>query len=108
MFWCVLDGVLFNTEKDVLIGGVYMPPEGTPYASRYSFSDIENEILNINSAEEYHILLLGDFNAHTGSSCDFIEDMYDTTLPHLWNTETALNVERIPNLSDLGIQTERT
>jgi hypothetical protein len=48
----------------LLLGCVYIPPENSKYASKEGFSEIEDEILQLQS-NNCNIALLGDFNAKT-------------------------------------------
>ena len=57
-----------NCEPFVL-SLVYVSPENSPYSSRQTFIDIENDICNKIIAEP-NILILGDFNAYTSNKCD--------------------------------------
>ncbi len=77
--WLCLDKMLFGTEKDVLLGNVYMPPHNSPYAYQDMFADLEMSLLEMNYAN-YHVILVGDFNAHTSDCVDYInlqEDVLD-------------------------------
>ena len=68
--WCRIDKFLFNAEKDLLICGIYIPPEKSPYFDEEIFNELENDIIYFSS--KGNILLLGDFNARTGKLDDFI------------------------------------
>ena len=68
---------MLGLQKDILLGGIYTPPEGTQYASQYCFADIEYDVVNLNCNKDYHILLSGDLNAHVGKDSDIIEIVTD-------------------------------
>ncbi|KAK7485563.1 hypothetical protein BaRGS_00023251, partial [Batillaria attramentaria] len=60
-------------DKDVLLGGVYIPPEGSRYSTIDLFDELENSLVdNVHRLDPY-ILLAGDFNAYTKLSDDFID-----------------------------------
>ena len=48
----------------LLLRCVYSPPENSKFASKEGFSEIEDEILQLQS-NNCNIALLGDFNAKT-------------------------------------------
>ena len=56
----------------MLFGAVYIPPESSSYSSVSIFDTIENDIVSLNSENNYKICLFGDFNAHTSTANDFI------------------------------------
>ena len=76
--WLSIDKSLFSTDKDILLGGVYTPPETSAYSSQYCFADIEQEMTDINSTNEFHVLLMGDFNAHTKNKTEFVDEEDNT------------------------------
>ena len=94
VLWCSIEQKLFGLHKDILIGGVYTPPEGTQYASQYCFADIENEIINLNCNDKYHVMLSGDFNAHIGVVNDLLENEYET------NEDTNFSFSNTYNLQE--------
>ena len=55
--------------EPLVLSLVYISPENSPYSSRQTFIDIENEICNT-IIREPNILILGDFNAYTSNKCD--------------------------------------
>lgn len=107
--WCTLDKSLFGTCKDILLGAVYTPPEGSRYASSYCYSDIENEILTLNADQSSHVLLLGDFNAHVANECDFIQcDDIDRVINFPADYESESATTRIGyKLTDFNISLSR-
>ena len=74
-----------------------VPPESSSYSSISIFDTIENDIISLNSENNYKIYLLCDFNAHTSTVNEFIY-----INEHI--TRQALN-KRL--LEDLGITTSR-
>ena len=80
--WCRIASNLFQTDKDILLCSVYIPPRDSPYFDPGIFTNLENDINNLKN--DYSIVLMGDFNARTGTENDFIvEDLmilYHTTI----------------------------
>ena len=68
--WIKLKSSLVNTENDVCIGCIYMPPEGSSYVidTCCPFTDLQEEISKIQCK---NIFLCGDFNARVGSLLDY-------------------------------------
>ena len=71
--WCKIDKSILGTEKDILLGGVYAPPEGSIYASQTCINEIESDIVNFTSVNDLHIVLAGDFNAHVSTASDLTD-----------------------------------
>ena len=70
-----LDKQFFGWENDIVLGSIYLSPEGSViYTEGKSGTEIlENYILKLlNSCTDYHLLLVGDFNSRTGNMDDFI------------------------------------
>lgn len=80
VFWFKLDKMLLNSTDDLLCGVVYIPPEGSRYASPDCFIEIEQELINITN-ESKCFCLMGDFNARVGHLNDFF--ISDDFLAHL-------------------------
>lgn len=72
VLWLSLDKKVLQTDHNVIFGIIYIPPEGSIYATVDAFSEVELEFQNINRTYEF-VCLLGDMNARTGNLCDFIE-----------------------------------
>ena len=69
--WISLDSSILQLDKDVLIGGIYVPPEGSEYVNRECFEDITNDMVSLN--DNKYVLLLGDFNGHTKCDDDIVK-----------------------------------
>ena len=72
ILWFKCSKELSKTDKPVIFGAVYIPPEYTKFASEDVFSDIEQEFLTFSNNSDC-TCLLGDFNARTSDENDFIE-----------------------------------
>jgi hypothetical protein len=70
VLWFTIASTYLSLEEDIFVGVVYIPPENTSYSSPGSFTQIENEYLDI-SRNYYYVALLGDFNGRTPDD-DFI------------------------------------
>ena len=65
--WIKVSKHLLGTDKDVIFGNIYIPPENTRYANPAPFEYLKDDILKF---DNYHICMVGDFNAHTGKGPD--------------------------------------
>ena len=68
-----------NIDKHLLLGCIYVPPEGSKYADADAFEEIESELLNFSSNDNC-FALIGDFNAKTKTLQDFVipdDDLID-------------------------------
>jgi hypothetical protein len=75
---------------DVLCGAVYFEPENSKYANSECFELLENEISNhLNT----NILIIGDFNARTGSLTDVISDDIYNPIENCDNNEVLSCVD---------------
>jgi len=54
-----------------VVGCIYIPPNSSPYYNEDQILILQNEITEMHTKHKL-ILLAGDFNAHTGTSKDFI------------------------------------
>ena len=78
--WCRIASNLFQTDKDILLCSVYIPPRDSPYFDPDIFTNLENDINNLKN--DYSIVLMGDFNARTGTENDFIVEGLNDFIPH--------------------------
>jgi exonuclease III len=63
--WLRLGCTITGYNHDILLGAIYIPPRQSVYSNVEMFTDLENELLNLRTNNEF-VLLCGDFNAHTG------------------------------------------
>ena len=70
VLWFRLSKSFVNTDEDVIFGIVYLPPEGSRYASSDCFLDIESELISISNDNKY-VCLMGDFNSRVGHLHDW-------------------------------------
>ena len=67
-----LDKSLTNTDKDVVLLHVYIPPKNSLYSDIQMF-DILEQVIITNNLDDNFILLNGDLNAHVQTRNDLIE-----------------------------------
>ena len=70
--WLILDKKLLGLDQDILLGNIYIPPEGTRYTKPEYFIEIENELAQL--CESRYVCLCGDMNGYTGTLADFLDD----------------------------------
>ena len=88
--WLTISIALTGFSKDLLVGGVYIPPEGSRYGSVDSFDDIEHELTRVLQHKDYLVLMIGDFNAHTKCLKDHFEIEPDNVM-HCYLPNDILN-----------------
>jgi hypothetical protein len=47
VLWFKLSKLVVNTDEDIICGIVYLPPEGSRYASPDCYLDMENELISL-------------------------------------------------------------
>ena len=63
---------LLRSQNKVMFGFVYIPPNQSKYYDNNSFGQLERDIINFQNSG-YSVVLLGDFNARTKTSIDYVE-----------------------------------
>ena len=89
IIWCRLDKQLLGLQADIFLAAVYLPPlQSQRKAGEDVISILEKEIHKYSTQGQ--ILLLGDFNARTGTLNDFIENDADDflTIHNTYNRDT--------------------
>ena len=76
--WLQTAGGLFNVAGKVILGGVYIPPQGTHSAQAIEewYSDLLMEFCDATQQAE-HVIIMGDFNAHLPATSEFRHDHCD-------------------------------
>ena len=72
--WYRIDKTITGLSKDLLLGVVYIPPEGSKYTNVSAFEECELELLELLSCNDALVCMCGDFNARTGNLCDLVEN----------------------------------
>ena len=66
---------------------VYAPPDSSPYSKNLDYDIFEKLELEISTHSNLgNIIIAGDFNAKTGSDCDYVSDINDQHSPINYNT----------------------
>jgi hypothetical protein len=47
--WVKIDSSIFGTDKNVLLGNIYIPPENTKYSCLDAFNEIESEMFQLSN-----------------------------------------------------------
>lgn len=71
--WLLFEHGALLVDHSVLLGNIYVPPESSKYANVSIFDDLENFLLDYSNRQNYSVLLLGDFNSHTGTLYDVVD-----------------------------------
>lgn len=79
VYWFQVDKAVFNLDKNVIFGVVYIPPVNTRYASDDALNEFESEFQRFYQNTE-NIVLVGDFNSRTGNLQDYYDDNLDNFL----------------------------
>ena len=104
--WLDIDDSVIG--KHLLLGAVYIPPEGTSFADGNCYYEIEKEMLDLFQNEEYSVILCGDFNSYTSTKPDYVEfdDYVNDDLDLDTDIKDMMNV--VQDLEALGIAKDRT
>ncbi|XP_056017143.1 uncharacterized protein LOC130053726 [Ostrea edulis] len=112
VIWLKLDQILMPSLGDVYLACVYIPPSSSTFYQTYDcdvFSDLENHIVEYMSLGK--VMLIGDTNARTSNSSDFIlhDVLHNDVLRDLrellfYGSDTQLQVRSNPDkvVNDLG------
>ncbi len=73
VMWVRISKDFIGLEKNVYVGNVYVPPEGSRYGDVEHFVDIESEWVDICANDDSFLILGGDFNSHSGNLNDLVE-----------------------------------
>ena len=68
--WLVLNKDIFEADRNVLLGNVYIPPITSDYSNEDIYDELKLDLIDKN-CQDYYTLLMGDFNAHTSTARDF-------------------------------------
>ncbi|VDI68072.1 Hypothetical predicted protein [Mytilus galloprovincialis] len=93
--WFEISPELTGLRANILVGGVYIPPEYSKYSTDNAFSEIETEMMQF-SENASSIILLGDFNARTATMPDFI--VPDDTLFDILDLTDNQDVDTLKNM----------
>ena len=94
MLWCQKKDT--NDHDCLLLGTVYIPPEGSKYANDDNIEDICQDLIDLSN--NLPICLMGDYNSRTGTLSDIEE--FD------WITQCVPNINQFKNFVKEGIHTK--
>ena len=97
IMWFKISKQYIQSDEDIFYGVVYVPPSEPRFRNTDEFKKFEIEILDTSFSHKY-VYLLGDFNARTGCTDDFVtaDDYlvshfeYDGSLLIFYNRSTCL------------------
>ena len=105
ILWIKLDKNVFGV--DFIIGAMYLPHEGSKYHSNEIFENLNDDLMMINLNFNLPVCLMGDSNARTGLSDDFLTlNQHMAELTGL-NTDSEEFCDMKASLESKGICTER-
>ena len=79
LVWIRLDSKFFSLERDVVVGAIYIPPEGSSYiAENDNYFNIISEQLGAIELQNVDLVLCGNLNARTASVHDLCGETYDS------------------------------
>ena len=94
-------------EQDIILASVYIPPQQSRFFNQDEFELFERDIMSLRSQHDL-FLMLGDFNAQTGTLDDFISaDNFLSDHFH-FDDETVRFYDQKCELERLGIKTKRS
>lgn len=103
--WIRISKAVTNTDRDIYCGNIYIPPQGSKFASPDPYLEIQTEINE--HCENSDLLLIGDFNSRSGVSRDYtITDEFLSKLhdDNILQTESA---HILSKLEEYGVPLER-
>lgn len=97
VLWCTVDKCLFNTDDDVLLGAVYIPPDSSRFYTRDLYLQFLNEAEHRLPLSKYNIIM-GDFNVVLAHFQDVTEvdnvifDSIDVNVSDVFNNNTITSL----------------
>ena len=97
-----IQGSILNYEKDLYVLMVYIPPKGSSYLKANAIQPFD--LLRSSYAKiptDAHVVLLGDFNAHTNSQSGDSTEIHPSVLPDMnltscYNQPARLSLDKRP------------
>ena len=106
ILWTSLDKSITNTDENIILGTIYVPPAQSRFYNDDEIQVLENEIMSLCSNHKY-VFITGNINARTARLCDFTRldpfavDMFDI------DDDIASFFDKTTILEDLGIPFHR-
>ena len=106
LMWVQIDKHLINTDENLTLGIVYVPPTQSRFYNDDELSKLENEIVSVCSLNKY-VIISGDINARTKKLPDYLElDQYISDLFD-YDDEIANFIDKTELLKNLNIPLAR-
>lgn len=114
--WVHIDRNLVDTDENLILGVVYIPPTQSRFFNDDELSKLENEIMSVCSSNKY-VIISGDMNARTAKLPDYvtldqyISDMFDfddDVANFFDKTETLKNLNIPLDRSSMDVKTNNT
>ena len=102
--WIRINRELLGTDKDIMLGNTYIPPEGSTYCSLTPYQDLQQELLKFSDC---YFCIAGDLNSRTKNLRDYVlpSDFEQDQLD--FDTEVNISLKSTKMLKDLNIRLER-
>ena len=72
IMWMCIDKRLTDSDENMYLGIVYVPPSQSRFYNDDKLSKLENEIMSMCSSNKY-VIISGDVNARTGKLTDYVK-----------------------------------
>jgi hypothetical protein len=69
--WIKINKDVLNSDKHMYIGGVYLPPSDSNYATKLPFESMEKDFCDL--INDGNLIVLGDLNARCGNLADHLK-----------------------------------
>ena len=116
IMWVQIDKHLIDTDENLILGIVYVPPIQSRFYNDDELSKLENEIMSVCSSNKY-VTISGDINARTAKLPDYVElDQYiseqfdfDDDIANFFDKTEILKTLNIPvERSSMDVKTNNT
>ena len=105
--WMCIDKRITDTDENIFLGIVYVPPSQSRFYNDDELSKLENEIMSMCSSNKY-VIISGDINARTGKLTDHVKlDNYFSDLFY-FDEDMANLLDKTDILDNLGIPLTRS
>ena len=107
IMWVQIDKHLIDTDENLILGIVYVPPIQSRFYNDDELSKLENEIMSVCSSNKY-VTISGDINARTAKLPDYVElDQYISE-QFDFDDDIANFFDKTEILKNLNIPVERS
>ena len=107
IMWVCIDKRLTDTEENLILGIVYVPPSQSRFYNDDELSKLQNELMSVCSSNKY-VVISGDINARTAKLQDYVTlDQYFSDMFH-FDDDVANFFDKTEILESLNIPLERS